>query len=112
MKSVLTAPRYRGEDESRQPYTLTAVTARQNGPERVDLVGPVGDVTLNGNSWIHVTATAGTFLQKANQLDLAGEVILYRDDGSILNTESVTRDIREGDPIRRTALPRKQLIAN
>ncbi len=93
---VLTAPRYRGEDDTHQPYTLTATTARQIGPERVDLVRPVGDILMNGGGWLQIVAAAGTYMQKAGQLDLSGEVVLYRDDGTLLITDSATLDVREG----------------
>ena len=93
---VLTAPRYRGEDDNRQAYTLTATAARQVGPERIDLVRPIGDIGLSSGTWLQVTSTAGTYMQKAGQLDLSGEVILYRDDGTMLITAAATLDLREG----------------
>lgn len=93
---VLTAPRYRGEDDNRQTYTLTATSARQIGTDRVDFVAPVGDITLSGGAWLQVQAAAGTYLQKAAQLDLSGDVTLYRDDGSMLITDAATLDLREG----------------
>ena len=92
---ILTAPRYRGEDESRQAYTLTATAAQQLGPERIDLRRPIGDIHLNGGGWLQVNAAAGTYMQKAGQLDLSGEVVLYRDDGTMMVTEAVTLDLRE-----------------
>ncbi len=93
---MLTAPRYRGEDDSHQPYTLTAISARQKGAEQVDLTQPIGDITLTGGTWLHVRATAGTFMQHAGLLDLSGEVTLYRDDGSTLVTDAATLDVHEG----------------
>lgn len=93
---ILTAPRYRGEDDNRQPYTLTATSARQIGPERIDLISPVGDILLTGGVWLQVQAAGGTYMQKAGQLDLAGEVTLYRDDGTTLTTDAATIDLREG----------------
>ena len=93
---VLTAPRYRGEDDNHQTYTLTATAARQIGTDRIDLTDPVGDIILTGGIWLQVQATAGTYMQKAAQLDLSGEVTLYRDDGSTLVTEAATLDLREG----------------
>lgn len=93
---MLTSPRYMGEDESRQPYTLTAASARQMGPERIDLTLPVGDIILSGGSWVQVNAARGVFVQKLSVLDLEGEVTLYRDDGTMLVTDAVTVDLREG----------------
>ena len=76
---VLTAPRYRGEDDNRQPYTLTAATAHQRGPDQVDMMAPEGDIALTGGGWVHVRAQSGAYLQKSAQLDLSGEVTIYRD---------------------------------
>ena len=93
---VLTDARYRGEDDSHQPYTLTAATARQVGPDRIDLSGPVGDITLASGAWVEVEAARGTYMQKSSQLDLSGAVTLYRDDGLRLTTDHVTADLHQG----------------
>lgn len=93
---VLTKARYRGEDEDHQPYTLTAEVARQVGADRIDLTGPVGDIVLNSGTWLEVEAARGTYMQKSAQLDLSGDVTLYRDDGTLLTTDSATADLRQG----------------
>ncbi len=93
---TLTDARYRGEDESGRPYTLTAASARQAGPERIELTAPVGDVALSGGSWAQVQADAGVYMQKAQLLDLSGEVTLYRDDGTVVTTDAATMDLRQG----------------
>ncbi len=93
---MLTSPRYRGEDDNRQPYTLTADIARQKGPDRLDLTAPIGDIALAGGSWVQVQAHTGIYMQKSAQLDLSGEVTLYRDDGMVLTTDTATVDLREG----------------
>lgn len=93
---VLTEPRYRGEDEAGRPYTLTATAARQAGPERIDLAAPVGDIALSGGGWAQVSAKQGVYMRKAQQLDLAGEVTMYRDDGTVVTTDAATVDLKEG----------------
>jgi lipopolysaccharide export system protein LptC len=93
---VLTQPRYRGEDDNHQAYTLTATSARQIGPERIDLVAPVGDILLTGGTWMLVQSAGGVYMQKAGQLDLVGEVTLYRDDGTTLSTDAATLDLHDG----------------
>jgi lipopolysaccharide export system protein LptC len=93
---MLTSPRYRGEDDNSQPYTLTATSARQIGEERIDLVQPVGDIQLSGGAWLQVQSVNGIYMQKAGQLDLAGDVILYRDDGTTLTTDAATLDLHGG----------------
>jgi lipopolysaccharide export system protein LptC len=41
-----------------------------------------------------IQARRGVYEQKASRLDLSGEVTLYRDDGTVLTTESATIDMR------------------
>ena len=87
---------YNGVDERNRPYTMTAATARQVGPERVNLVNPKADIQLESGSWLLVQARTGVFIQHANQLDLAGDVMLYRDDGTTLHTSSAAIDLKAG----------------
>jgi lipopolysaccharide export system protein LptC len=93
---VLVDARYRGDDDSGRPYTLTATAARQAGPERINLTAPVGDIALSGGGWAQVQAAAGVYMRKTQQLDLAGEVTLYRDDGTVVTTDAATVDLKEG----------------
>ncbi|MCW3474848.1 LPS export ABC transporter periplasmic protein LptC [Limobrevibacterium gyesilva] len=92
----LTQARYHGEDNRHQPYTITAATARQVGQDRVDMTLPKGDISLDSGSWLMVEASTGVYMQKAGQLDLAGEVTMYRDDGTTLRTDAVTIDTHDG----------------
>jgi lipopolysaccharide export system protein LptC len=88
--------RYNGVDEKGRPYTITAATAWQINPERVGLTTPKGDITLENGTWLMLTSKEGTFMQHLNQLDLAKDVTLYRDDGTTLNTESASIDLKAG----------------
>jgi lipopolysaccharide export system protein LptC len=92
----LTDARYRGVDEEGRPYTITAKTAKQVTPERVNLTTPVGDVTLKDGSWLQVQSKDGVYLQHAGSLDLSHEVILYRDDGTTMTTDSASIDLKNG----------------
>jgi lipopolysaccharide export system protein LptC len=87
---------YNGVDERNRPYTMTAATAHQNGPERVDLVEPKADIQLESGSWLMVQAHKGVFIQHTNQLDLSDDVTLYRDDGMTLHTSSAAIDLKAG----------------
>ncbi len=89
-------PRYHGANERGQPYTLSAASAVQVGPERVNLEAPKGDVMLQGGSWMLVQSKTGVFVQHRNQLDLSDDVQLYRDDGVTMRTESATVDLKSG----------------
>ncbi|HTW29365.1 MAG TPA: LPS export ABC transporter periplasmic protein LptC [Acetobacteraceae bacterium] len=88
--------RYRGVDERGRPYTLTADTAEQAGPERVNLSNPKGDAILQNGSWIMVQARHGVYMQHVSQLDLAGDVTLYRQDGTTVVSNTATMDLKAG----------------
>ena len=99
-------PRYRGVDERGRPYTLSAdvavqvgtvqAGAAQAGKDRVNLTAPVGDAVLENGSWMMVRSREGVFFQAQGQLDLSGDVVLYRDDGTTLSTQSAAVDLKQG----------------
>jgi lipopolysaccharide export system protein LptC len=88
--------RYNGVDEKGRPYTVTAATAWQIDPERVGLTMPKGDITMESGTWLMLTSKEGTFMQHQNQLDLAKDVTLYRDDGTTMHTQSASLDLKAG----------------
>ncbi|HVZ09871.1 LPS export ABC transporter periplasmic protein LptC [Rhodopila sp.] len=88
--------RYNGVDEKGRPYTVTAESARQVDTDRIVLTMPKGDITLENGTWLMVTARGGTYVQKANQLDLVNDVTLYRDDGTTMRTQAATVDVKAG----------------
>lgn len=91
---TMRAPHYRGVDGRNQPYMVSADTGVQVGPERVNLVAPIGDVTQSNGTWLQVRSRNGVFIQHINQLDLAGDVTLYRGDGTTIVTQSATIDLK------------------
>lgn len=88
--------KYHGVDERGRPYTVTAAVAQQDGPERINLTTPKGDITLDNGSWLMVQSKQGVFMQHANQLDLSHDVMVYRDDGLTLTTASASVDLKNG----------------
>jgi len=88
--------RYHGIDEKGRPYTLTAATAQQDGPEQIDLTMPKGDITLQNGTWLMLQSKAGVYMQHSNQLDLSHDVTLYRDDGTTMVTASASIDLKGG----------------
>ena len=88
--------RYHGVDEKGRPFTLTAATAHQVDPERIDLTLPKGDITMESGSWLMLQARKGTYMQRTNQLDLSQDVTLYREDGTTLVTASASVDLKAG----------------
>jgi lipopolysaccharide export system protein LptC len=83
-------------DDQGRPYTLTAATATQNGPEKFDLTVPVGDMTMQNGTWMSMKGKLGVFVQHSNLLDLWKDVVLYRDDGTTLYTQSLSMDLKSG----------------
>jgi lipopolysaccharide export system protein LptC len=92
----MTDARYRGVDEHGRPYTVTAVTAQQDGPDRINMTMPKGDVTLQDGTWLMLQSKLGVYLQHSGQLDLSQAVTLYRDDGTTMVTESASMDLKSG----------------
>ena len=90
------APHYRGVDERGRPYTITAESAVQLGPQRVNLVWPEADIVAEGGAWVYVQSHDGAYIQHAGQLDLSGEVLVYRSDGMTLRTDSAAIEIKAG----------------
>jgi lipopolysaccharide export system protein LptC len=87
---------YHGLDERGRPFTVTAATARQRSEEQVDLTVPNADITLENGTWINVRSKLGVYMRKAEQLDLSEDVVLYRDDGTTMRTESATVEMKAG----------------
>jgi lipopolysaccharide export system protein LptC len=87
---------YHGVDDQGRPYTVTAATAKQEGPEKVDLTMPNGDMTLQNGTWTAMKSKDGVFIQHSNLLDMWKDVVLYRDDGTTLYTQSMSMDLKNG----------------
>jgi lipopolysaccharide export system protein LptC len=92
----ITNAHYNGIDERGRPYTVTATTAIQHDEERVDLTVPNADMTLENGTWINVRSKQGVYMRKAGQLDLSDNVVLYRDDGTTMTTQSATVEMKAG----------------
>jgi lipopolysaccharide export system protein LptC len=94
--ATLTDARYHGIDDKGRPYTVTAATAVQDGPDRINLTMPKADVTMTDGTWLMVQSKRGVYLQHSNQLDLSRDVTLYRDDGTTMTTASASIDLKAG----------------
>jgi lipopolysaccharide export system protein LptC len=93
---LMRLPRYRGFDDQNQPYMVSAEAAVQVGPDRYNLRAPRGDVTTRSGTWLQVQSKTGVYAQHENQLDLQGNVTLYKQDGTILITPAATMDMKQG----------------
>lgn len=89
-------PHYKGVDERNRPYTVTASWATQSSANRIDLGDPKGDMVLESGNWMQVDAKDGVFIQRAELLDLSHDVVMYRDDGTVIRTETASIDVKQG----------------
>lgn len=87
---------YHGVDDHGRPYTVTAAMATQVNPDRVNLVNPKGDVTMQNGTWLMLKSQHGVYRQQENGLDLSGDVTLYRDDGTTMITPTASVDLKAG----------------
>jgi lipopolysaccharide export system protein LptC len=88
-------PRFIGMDAKLQPYTVTAKTAIQDkaGSDLILLDQPQADLTQNSGAWITATAKSGRYQQKAQLLDLDGDINLFHDAGYEFHTEQAQIDL-------------------
>jgi lipopolysaccharide export system protein LptC len=95
--SRMQGARYHGLDQQGQPFTVTAGNAIQQGPDNVALTRPVGDMTLKSGAWLELRSNTGMFNQKSQILDLAGDVTLYRNDGTTVTTSKAAINLQSGN---------------
>ena len=88
--------RYHGIDAHNRPFTVTSEEAAQAGLGRINLVQPKGDVVSENGSWTYTESLHGVYIERAGQLDMSGDVVLYRDSGVVLRTQSVAMDMKGG----------------
>jgi lipopolysaccharide export system protein LptC len=94
--SRLQGAQYHGVDAQGQAFTLTANSADEQGSDKVALTQPAGDITLKSGAWLELKSDAGTYHQKSQQLGLAGNVTLYRNDGTVMNVAAADINLKSG----------------
>ncbi|WP_342452462.1 LPS export ABC transporter periplasmic protein LptC [Pararoseomonas baculiformis] len=91
-------PRYQGVDEQGRPFNVTAFTASQQGSTNVvDLEAPRGDLMLSGDGWMLLESRNGRYDRDANILDLRGDVTIWQDDGTLIETQEARVDVKGGN---------------
>ncbi len=107
IQNELLKPVFNSVDDKNQPYTVTADRAVQSrgNPDIVELEKPIADLQMNDGSKIHGDADTGLYEQKAQKLNLAGNVHLVHSNGNTLSTEElridmVTQKSYSGKPVR------------
>lgn len=87
-------PRYRGVDQRGRPYTVTAAAAQQTSAERVALTDPKGDIITESGLWMMGQSKQGVYIQRRSLLDMSDDVTLYREDGTTLQTDTASVDLK------------------
>lgn len=93
---TLLEAQYNGFDARDRPYTVTASVARQTTADRIDLHDIKADLGGGEAGWLMIQSKDGVYNQHASQLDMSGDVRLYRDDGTTLMTDSAAIDLKAG----------------
>ncbi len=93
--SRMANPRFVGVDEQNRPYEIIAVEALQQGGENdiVLLESPQGDVTLEDDTWLSLSAANGVWHRTEEIVDLSGGVELFQDEGHHLSSDTAHVDI-------------------
>ena len=97
--SHMQGAQYRGTDDQGQPFTLTAVSADEQGDGNVVLKAPIGDLTLKSGAWLLLKSDTGMYHQKTGTLGLTGNVTLYRNDGTTMTVPHVRIDLHAGSAV-------------
>lgn len=85
---------YHGRDQQGQPYALTASSVVQQDSSTALLTSLQASIVLKSGAWLMLKSATGTYHQKTDMLDLTGGVTLYRNDGTIITTNSATLNLR------------------
>lgn len=95
IQNELLKPVFNSIDDKNQPYTVTADRAVQDrdNPDLVRLEKPVGKVDMDTGEKIDANAAHGLYQQKAQKLNLEGDVNLIHSNGYTLKTEELRVDL-------------------
>lgn len=95
-QNELINPRFEGADSANNPYVLTATRAVQStqNPDILLLTAPQGDITLENQEQVIITALKGNYRQEAGLLHLEGDVVATHNTGYELTTSRLMIDTR------------------
>lgn len=90
--------RFIGTDTRNQPYVITAEAAQPDGKDQmtVALQTLQADLSMADATWVSVTAPAGRFDRRAEQLVLSGPVDIFSSNGFELHTPEAVVDLKTG----------------
>ncbi|MFO1243049.1 MAG: LPS export ABC transporter periplasmic protein LptC [Rickettsiales bacterium] len=96
-------PKLQGVDKQKQPFMVTAKTARQLDTNTVELQDMQADMTLKGEKWLTVFARQGILKLNEELLNLNGKVELYH-EGYEMKTEQVTVHLNDSTAENNTSV--------
>ena len=85
---------YHGIDQQGQPYVITATSVVQKAAGTMTLASPQASMALKSGLWMMLKSDSGAYLQKADDLNLANNVTLYRNDGTVMTTSQASINLR------------------
>ncbi|CAK7192952.1 hypothetical protein COMNV_01162 [Commensalibacter sp. Nvir] len=87
---------FHGVDDHNSPYTITSNKVIQNSSNNnlILLTHPKADLLLQNNDWVEVSADTGVYAQHEQNLDLKGNVVLYRNDGLFMYSNISTISLK------------------
>ena len=105
-KNELINPRFESRDEKDQPFAITADRAWQEktNEDQVSLENPSGEITLNSQEHVAISAAQGDFLQKTQELILRDNVKLAHSSGYTLDTAILYMDLKNAQAGTDTAV--------
>ncbi len=95
IQNELLKPVFNSVDDKNQPYTVTADRAVQSksNPDIMELENPVASLTQNDSTKLDGRAKQGLYEQKAQKLNLKGDVVLSHSNGYSLSSQELRIDI-------------------
>lgn len=93
----MTRGRFVGVDSRKQPYIITAESARPIDTKQghIALQQIQADITLEEGSWLTLIATTGVYNQGSGKLILPEDVFIYADNGMELRTRTAEFDLKK-----------------
>ena len=63
----------------------------------MDLDASRGDLMVSGGGWMLAESRTGRFDRTANILDMRGDVTIWQDDGTLIETQEARVDVKGGN---------------
>jgi lipopolysaccharide export system protein LptC len=90
-------PRFRGMDNERRPFLVTATSAIQDvrDPRNVTLENLQADMALSETSWVGLSADSGHLDSEEQTLELEGNISVFTDAGYEFHTQRALVQLEE-----------------